>query len=138
MPTGLSFVIRPESFSIQRLPADHAIELGRLGRASWYSITRTSDELSIVAPDDIDFGAGDRQSGWACLQIAQVLDFSLVGVLAGVAGVLAQAKVSIFTISTYDTDYILVRSADLPAAITALTAAGHVVRGRSSAAMPKP
>jgi len=127
MQPGLRFVVRPETFSIHRLPADHRPDLDRLRTASWYSITRTGDEVSIVAPEGIDFSASPRQDGWACLQIAQVLDFGLVGLLAGVSGVLAQAKVSIFTISTYDTDYILVRSADLPTACAALRTAGHVV-----------
>jgi hypothetical protein len=128
--SGLRFRVRPETFSIHRLPPDQAMDLARLSAAGWYSVTRTNDELSVVAPEGLDLGATDRQDGWGCLQIAAVLDLSEVGVLAGIAGVLAGGNISIFAISTYDTDYILVRSHDLDAAEAALTAAGHhVTRG---------
>jgi hypothetical protein len=125
--SGLSFILRPESFCIHRLPPGTRLDLGCLDAASWYSVTRTVDELSVIAPQEIDLGPGDRQPGWSCLQIGAILDFSLVGVLAGISRVLADADVSIFTISTYNTDYILVRHADVATAVRALTAAGHVV-----------
>lgn len=130
--SGLRFVRRPESFSIHRLPPDRRIDLDRFGAASWYSVTRTDDELSVVAPDHIDVdpgepGAGDRQRGWSCLQIDQILDFAMVGVIAGISKLLADANISIFAISTYNTDYILVKTADLEQAVRALSAAGHAV-----------
>jgi len=125
--SGLRFVLRPESFCIHRLPPDRQLNLDRLSAVSWYSMTRTDDELSVIAPDDIDLGPGERQAGWSCLQIADVLDFALVGVIAGISSVLADANVSIFTVSTYNTDYILVRTSDVDTAVRALTAAGHVV-----------
>jgi hypothetical protein len=125
--SGLRFVLRPESFCIYRLPRDHSLDFARLGAASWYSVTRTDDELSVVARDDMDPGPGERQAGWSCLQIAGTLDLALVGVIAGIARALAAAKVSIFTISTYNTDYVLVKTADLEAAISALRHAGHFV-----------
>ena len=123
----LKLVLRPESFCIHRLPPDRALDLQRLGAASWYSVTRTEEELSVVAPADIDPGPGDRQPGWSCLQIVGPLDFAMVGVIAGVAKVLAGTGVSIFTISTYNTDHILVRTSDVETAIRALAAAGHAV-----------
>ena len=125
--SGLTFVLRPEFFCIHRLPPDRHVDLDRFGAASWYSMTRTDDELSVIAPDDVDLGPGDRQAGWSCLQIAGILDFAMVGVIAGISRVLAEANVGIFTISTYNTDYILVRTVDLETAVPALTAAGHVV-----------
>ena len=125
--SGLKFILRPESFCIHRLPPGTQLDPGCFDAATWYSVTRSLDELSVVAPEGIDLGPGDRQPGWSCLQIGAILDFSLVGVLAGIARVLADANVSIFTISTYNTDYILVRRADLDTAVSALTAAGHVV-----------
>ena len=48
-------------------------------------MTRTDDELSVIAPDDVDLGPGDRQAGWSCLQIAEMLDFAMVGVIAGIS-----------------------------------------------------
>ena len=132
MMSGLRFVRRPESFCIHRLPRDRHIDLGHFGAASWYSITRTDDELSVVAPDNVDFdpgdlGPGDRQPGWSCLQIAGMLDFAMVGVIAGISKLLADAKISIFAVSTYNTDYILVKTADIEKAVRALAAAGHAV-----------
>ena len=91
------------------------------------SITRTREELSIVCeaatvPADIR-----SARGWRCLRVAGSLDFSLTGVLAAIATPLAEARVSIFAISTYDTDYFLVRTESLRLAIERLTAAGHEV-----------
>jgi uncharacterized protein len=125
--SGLRFVLRPESFCIYQLPRDHPLDFARLSAAAWYSVTRTDDELSVVASGDMDPGPGKRQPGWSCLQIAGPLDFGMVGVIAGVSKALAEAGVSLFTISTYNTDYVLVRAADLEAAIRALRHAGHVV-----------
>jgi hypothetical protein len=125
--SGLRFVLRPEAFCIHRLPPDRPVDAARFGAASWYSVTRTDDELSVVAPADIDLGPGDREAGWSCLQIAGKLDFEMVGVIAGISRALAEANVSIFAISTYNTDYFLVKTADLETAVRALTAAGHSV-----------
>jgi len=124
---GLRFLLRPESFCIHRLPPGRSISLDSLSAAAWYSVTRTKDELSVVAPEEIDPGPGDREPGWSCLQIDGTLELGMVGVLAGIAGVLAGANVSIFTVSTYNTDHILVRTADVAVAVRALTAAGHIV-----------
>ena len=125
--SGLTFVLRPESFCIHRLPRDAEIDHSRLRAASWYSVTRTEDELSVVAPEDIVPGPGDRAPGWSCLQIQGTLDLATVGVIAGISRILADAEISLFTISTYNTDYILIRTVDVAAAITALAAAGHTV-----------
>ena len=94
------------------------------------SITRTADELSIICatiPPEVD---GER--GWRCLKVRGPLDFSLTGVLASIAGPLADAAVPIFSISTFDTDYILVREFDLERAKQALIRAGHVLGGGSA------
>jgi hypothetical protein len=125
--SGLRFVLRPESFCIYRLPPDRRFDTNRFGAASWFSVTRTDDELSVVAPAGFAAGEGDCQTGWSCLQIVGTLDLSMVGIIAGISKVLADADISIFTISTYNTDYIFVRTASVEAAVSALAAAGHVV-----------
>jgi hypothetical protein len=89
------------------------------------SITRTADELSIVCleesvPEDIT-----SERGWRCLKVEGPLDFALTGILADLAGTLASAGISIFAISTFDTDYLLVKGKALQAAIDALEADGH-------------
>lgn len=95
--------------------------------AMFLSITRTREELSIVCespqvPADI---AAER--GWRCIKVDGPLNFSMVGVLASLAEPLARAGIPIFAISTFDTDYILVRSTQIDAAIAALESAGHAV-----------
>jgi uncharacterized protein len=91
------------------------------------SITRTNDELSIVAFDE-SIPEMDRVSrGWRALKLAGPFDFALTGVLESVLGPLASAGISIFAISTFDTDYVLVKQDSLDGAIAALNAAGHYV-----------
>jgi hypothetical protein len=125
---GYTFVLRPEEFSIHRLSPDATPDLARLREAAWYSVTRSEEELSVVAPREIDLGAARREDGWSCLRVAGRLDFSLVGVIADIAGVLAKAGVSLFAVSTYDTDHLLVKTADIKRAVGALSDAGHTVR----------
>ena len=95
------------------------------------SLTRTADELSIVCPDRNVPDDVQRESGWRCLRVNGKLDFSLVGVIAKVTSVLAAADVSTFVISTFDTDYLLVREVNLDGATAALVQAGHSVSNSS-------
>jgi hypothetical protein len=91
------------------------------------SITRTSGELSIVCAQE-DISDDVRHEGnWRCLMVEGPLDFGLTGILSALLAPLAEAGVSIFALSTFDTDYLLVRSAQLDEAIAALSAAGHAV-----------
>ncbi len=96
---------------------------------AFVSITRTPDELSVVCaevsvPDEVKAGRG-----WRALRVAGSLDFALTGVLAALAVPLAEAGVSIFALSTYDTDYVLLREVDLPREVATLGVAGHRMRG---------
>jgi hypothetical protein len=65
------------------------------------------------------------ERGWAALEIVGPLDFTLTGVLASFAGPLAEARIPVFAISTFDTDYVLVKTENLDAAVRALSSAGH-------------
>jgi uncharacterized protein len=94
---------------------------------SFYSITRTPDELSIVCdqrnvPDGIPC-----ERGWRALRVRGQLDFALTGVLASLAAPLADAGISLFVISTFDTDYVLVKEINLRQALAALEKAGHII-----------
>lgn len=114
-------------YAIAKLAPDAAIPEWAGGEL--VSITRTGDELSIICatiPPEVD---GER--GWRCLKVRGPLDFSLTGVLASIAAPLAEAAVPIFSISTFDTDYILVREFDLERAKQALIRAGHALGGGS-------
>ncbi|KPL80554.1 hypothetical protein ADN00_01545 [Ornatilinea apprima] len=115
--------IMPQRLAVARL--DPAADIPAwLPREGFLSITRTSDELSIVVDEQALPGRVTAETGWRILKVLGPLDFSLVGVLASLANPLAAAGVSIFAISTYDTDYLLVREAQFALALAALAEAG--------------
>jgi uncharacterized protein len=113
-------------FAVCRLAADAAIPEWANG-ASFVSITRTADELSIVCTEDRVPADTPCQRGFAAVRVAGTLAPELVGVMVSLARPLADAGIPILAIGTYDTDYVLVRQADLENAIQALRAAGHDV-----------
>ena len=91
------------------------------------SVTRTADELSIVCGEAAVPPGTQADRGWRALKVHGPLDFSLTGVLAALSAPLANARISIFALSTYDTDYVLVKGEDLDRACDALEQAGHTV-----------
>lgn len=91
-----------------------------------FFIGKTSDELSLVCETcAVPERTVAREDGWRAFRIVGTLDFSLVGILAEIAAVLAQSGIGIFAVSTYDTDYILVKAENFDVAADALLAAGH-------------
>ena len=87
---------------------------------------RTDEELSLVCPTaDVPADALERSDGWRAFRVRGTLDFSLVGILARLSGALAEAGIGLFAVSTFNTDYILVRSGDLPRALAVLARAGY-------------
>jgi hypothetical protein len=123
----LTISVHPAVYAICRLEADAAVPSWAAGM-SFLTITRTASELSIVCDESAIPADAHAERKRRLLQIEGTLAFTLSGVLASVATPLAEAEVSIFAISTYDTDYILVADEDLDRAITALEGAGHKVQ----------
>ena len=120
----------PGRFAVCRLAADEAIPGWIPGWATggpFSSVTRTAGELSIVCVEGLAPEGTKCECGWRSFQVAGPLDFSLTGILAAIATPLAGAGVSIFAISTFDTDYVLVKEENLAKAVEALGAAGHKV-----------
>jgi len=115
-------------FTVWRLGAADALPEGLDDVAPCF-IARTEDELSIVGPSSLDLPAGRCEPGWSCLRVAGPLDFALTGILAGISGVLADAGVPLFAVSTFDTDYVLVKTDRLPDASLALRDAGYRMTG---------
>ncbi len=138
--TGLKFSVVPGTYAICRLPAKAAVPewAGR----SFTSITRTPDELSIVCeerrlPADVDGVELQIERGWVLLKLHGPFPLDAIGVLASVARPLAEAAISLFALSTFDTDYILVKRTRAKHAIAALTLAGHRLVETGSGAFPR-
>ena len=112
-----------DELAVCRLPADAPAPPIPAG-AALFALTRTRDELSMVRPRADAPADAEVEPGWRALCVLAPLDFGLTGILASLATPLAAAGVAI---STYDTDYVLVRDTALPAAIAALHGAGHEV-----------
>lgn len=123
----LSLALLPDVFAISRLAPSDPIPAWAAA-SSIFSITRTADELSILAPESATPAEMRSERGWRVFQIAGPIDFALTGVLASVLQPLANARIAIFAVSTFDTDCVLVRAESLEPAIAALRAAGHQVR----------
>jgi hypothetical protein len=98
-------------------------------RDGFFSITRTGEELSVVCREVLVPEGIRAERGWRAIRVAGVLDLSQVGVLASLAVPLAGAGISLFALSTFDTDYLLVKEQDLGRAVEVLVAAGHAVHG---------
>ncbi|MGB6668679.1 MAG: ACT domain-containing protein [Candidatus Acidiferrum sp.] len=92
---------------------------------SFFSITRTSDELSIIVEDSCVPAGVQSQGGWRVIKVHGPFVLSEVGVLAALAGPLAASKISLLVVTTFDTDYLLVASENLAAAVSTLERAGH-------------
>lgn len=123
----LTLTILPDTFTVCRLDAD-AVVPAWATTGTFYSITRTAEELSVVCQQVIVPESVRCERDWRCLQLAGPIPFSTVGVLASLVQPLAEAGISVFAISTFDTDYLLVKAADLERAIDAWRRCGHIVR----------
>ena len=86
----------------------------------FYTVTKTADELSVVCLQEDIPDSVQCERDWRLLKVMGVLDFSLIGIIHSISEVLAEHKISIFVISTYDTDYILVKDKDIDKALKAL------------------
>jgi len=128
----LDLTVLPGSFAIVRLAAD--VPLPRWAtQGGFFSVTRTSDELSVVCiAGQIPAGVS-AETGWRALKVKGPFALSEIGVLAALTAPMAEAKVSVFAVSTFDTDYLLVREKQVSAAIAALKSAGHRVEESGAA-----
>jgi len=148
-----TLTLLPDRLAICRMLADAAIPTwatAALAAGSFGAVTRTRDELSVVcAQDHVPYATSDDATSgsdsdargdapnaglrvdadWRAFRVEGPFAFTVVGVLATLATALAEANVSLFAISTFDTDYLLVKAHDVAAAIQALSVAGHRVEG---------
>ena len=119
-------VVLKGDFAVSRLRADAPVP-SWADRGSFSSVSRTAAELSIVCGQEHVPEGVRAEKGLSCLEVVGPFAFSEVGVLASLSTALAAAGISLFAISTFDTDYLLVRQLELPDAIDALREGGHTV-----------
>jgi uncharacterized protein len=127
---GLQLRILDDDYSVNRLPSSAQIPSWADGEG-FVSISRATDELSIVCRSSrvpVTLDAGCRsEPGWTCLQLVGSFAFDLTGVLLSVLEPLAKASVGIFAVSTFDTDYVMVKTTQRTETLHALTNAGHTI-----------
>lgn len=124
----LKLELFPENYLVCRMEASTQAANIWLPMVGFWSLTRTDDEVSLVmAEGNIVPAEAMVEEDWRLLRVAGTLDFSLVGILAKLSKVLADASVSIFALSTFDTDYLLIKDDQLSEALRALTDAGYPV-----------
>jgi len=121
---ALRFSRVPGKFAVCRLPPDSQLP-GWVWSGPFSSVTRTKDELSVVCGAESVPEEHQPKSPWVCFKVEGPFSFSEVGILASVIDPLAEKKVPIFAISTFDTDYVLVGEEYAGIALQALRDAGH-------------
>lgn len=127
----LSLSLLQQIYAIVGLPP-HAEVPAWATQGDFFSVTRTSEELSIVVEESRVPTGIQSQSGWRVIKVHGPFVLSEVGVLAALAGPLAAARISLFVLSTFDTDYLLVSSENLNAAVSVLEQAGHAFQRSQS------
>jgi len=123
---NLILTVLEETFSIHRLAPDASLP-ETISECDFYSLSKTADELSLVCPEHLALKSEKHSPDWKCLKVAGPLDFKLTGILAGITDVMAKEKISVFAISTFDTDYILIKKQNLTNAVSALERAGYQI-----------
>jgi len=119
--------LRPGNLAVCRLDPQDRVPDWATG--DFFSITRTPEELSIVCESQLVAEGLRAETDWRALKVEGPLDFALTGILVSIAAPLAATGIAIFAVSTFDTDYILVKKDKLDRAIGALRAVGHEVAG---------
>ena len=114
----------PYTLTVCKLETVEQIDLN----AGFYFIGRTDEEISLVCRTECTPARTlEREDGWRGFRIEGTLDFSLIGILSQIAAILAENKIGIFAVSTYNTDYVLVKEENFDKAMTALGAAGYEI-----------
>jgi uncharacterized protein len=124
---ALQLIILKNTFAIYRFNPDVEVP-GWVSGSAFFSVTKSPDELSVVCEQrENNTGATAVSGDWKAMKIAGPLDLSLVGIIAEVSRILKESNISIFSISTYETDYVLIKSRDINKAIESLKTNGHQI-----------
>ena len=124
MTSGLELKKLPYDLTVCKLSKTAGIDPD----AEFYFIGKTDEELSLVCrTEDTPAGTIERDDGWKGFRIQGILDFSLIGILSKLSGILAENNIGIFAVSTYNTDYILVKAENFDRAMDVLADAGYSI-----------
>jgi len=116
--------IIPYALTVCKVAEESQIDLA----GGFYFIGKTDEEISLVVPTEaVPVQTTERDDGWRAFRIQGVLDFSLIGILSKISGLLADAGIGIFAVSTYNTDYILVKKENFENALAVLADAGYTI-----------
>ena len=121
-----TLAVLPDKFVIHSLPVNAEIPQQVLN-SSLYFIGKTHEELSIVVPETVHIDSDESDVDWKVMEVLGPLQLSMVGIMAQIGNVLASAKISIFIVSTFETDFFLVKQRDLDNAAKALEQDGYKV-----------
>ena len=117
--------IMPQAMTVCRVASEAELRLD----GDLVFIGKTDEEYSLVCPTDcVPEDTVEREDGWRCFRIRGVLDFSLIGILSKLSAVLAEQKIGIFAVSTYNTDYILVKQENFDKALVALANSEYIIK----------
>jgi hypothetical protein len=122
----LRLLLQDDAYAVCKLDPNTPIPAWAT-KGDFFSVTGSADELSIVCRQDAAPHDVRCEPGWRCLRVAGAMPFSIVGVLASLTAPLAEAGISLFAVSTFDTDYLFVKEEKLEAAIAALERRGHTI-----------
>lgn len=122
----LDLSVLSDTYAVSRLPPSEPVPSWAL-HGDFFTISKTLDELSVVCLESQVPGRIRSEKGWRCLRVKGPLDFGLTGILASLANPLAQSGISIFAISTFDTDYLMIRQERFQDALSVLERCGHRV-----------
>lgn len=114
----------PYDFTVCKIESANYIDLGN----EFFFVGKTDEEISLVCKtEDVPARTIERDDGWKGFRIQGVLDFALIGILSKISGILAENKIGIFAVSTFNTDYILVKEENFDKALKALAIEGYTI-----------
>jgi len=128
LPHHLKYRVLAERLAVCRLASDAPFPAWAL-QEGFFGVVRTHDELSIICPENRVPGGALVERGWIALKLEGPFPFSMTGVLASFVQPLAESQIPIFAISTFDTDYVLIKREHQEQALAALGTAGHEAVG---------
>ena len=124
----MTIEILKDFYSVYQFDSDYKLD-NIFQNNKFFSITRTKDELSVVAKENSLNDYKKTETGWKILKIKGLLDFSLTGIISKISSVLSDANISVFVISTFNTDYVMVKNETLEKAVEVLRGNGYEVKG---------